>query len=294
MQYGTALFSYDDLSVFECLDRIKAMGFDFVALHVCEGWEEHVQYCRKIGLPIENVHLQCRGTSKLWGNEGWEEILEGYLNQIRTCGSLGIRRAIAHVTYGIQLDPPSPEGLERFAKIVSCAQKEGVTLAFENSRATAHLYTVLDHFQGENTVFCYDSGHDLGMALGTEFFNAFLPRYGHRLGALHLHDTIPGFDMHAAPFDGAIDWEIIARQLAATDYAREKLCVEPGGKINAKKEGKTAAELRECYKKMAIAQTPLMEFHDGYYTAYANLSMEEYLDRWMTGLKRISKLMERD
>ena len=58
--------------------------------------------------------------------------------------------------------------------------------------------------------------------------------------------------MHMAPFDGAIDWEQIAKDLAATAYGREKLCVEPGGVVHALKPGKTAAQLRETYKDFAI------------------------------------------
>ncbi len=115
--------------------------------------------------------------------------------------------------------------------------------------------------------------------------------YGDRLGAVHLHDSFPGFDMHVAPFDGAIDWQVVAKQLSQTAYAREKLSLEPGGKINAKKEGKTAAELRAQYAPMALADTPLMQFYDGYYTAYESLTFEELLERYFDGLKRVGNLI---
>ena len=294
MQYGTYLFGDRDpkerLTALERLDRIKAGGFDFVCLSYGEGLEAQVAHCHRLSLPVENIHLDCHGTSFMWndGAEG-EEILAKYCDQIRRCSALGLKLGIAHVTYGSALDPAGHRGEERFARLIECAEQNDFTLAFENSRASEHLYYVLDHFKGERVRFCYDSGHDIGMAAGTPYFNQFLPRYGDRLGAVHLHDSFPGFDMHVAPFDGAIDWELIAKQLSKTDYAREKLTLEPGGRINAKKEGKAAHELRAQYAEMSLAKTPLMQFYDGYYTAYDGLTFEELLDRYLQGLKRVGE-----
>ncbi len=292
MLYGTYIFKHESLSAAERIKAIKAAGFDFIALSYGADLAEQVALCHQLELPIENVHLNCRGTSKLWDSE--EEgapILEGYCRQIRECAELGIKIGIAHVTYGSVLKPAGEEGLARFGKIVECAKQYDFTLAFENSKASEHLSYVLDHFKDENVRFCYDTGHDLGMAVDTEYFNNYLPRYGDRLGAIHLHDTIPGFDMHSAPFDGAIDWQTIAGQLAQTDYAKEKLCLEPGGRIHALKEGRTAEELRDCYREMAIAKTSLMQFYDGYYTAYAELSFEQLLERYLAGMKRVAALI---
>lgn len=112
---------------------------------------------------------------------------------------------------------------------------------------------------------------------------------------LHIHDSIKGFDMHMAPFDGAIDWERVAKDLAATAYGRQKLCAEAGGYICAKKPGKTAAELRETYKDFAIIDDKrLVKFYDGYYTVYEDCSVEEILERYLNGMKRISEMIERN
>ena len=150
----------------------------------------------------------------------------------------------------------------------------------------------MERFQSPYVHFCYDTGHDLGLAWDTEYFNRYLPAYKDRLAALHIHDSIKGFDMHMAPFDGAIDWEQVAKDLAATTYGRKKLCAEPGGVIHAIKPGKTAAELREVYKDFAIIDDErLVKFHDGYYTVYEDCSVEEILERYLNGLKRIAKMI---
>ena len=295
MKFGTYPFNHENLSLREKLDSIKRVGFDFVALSY-EELEEGAAYCRKIGLPIENVHLNARRSSLLWVEDArGDEIVDRYCEQIEKSAALGIQVGIAHVTYGSELPPPNPAGLRRFERMVACAERCGFTLCLENTRASDHLDYAMKRLQSPNVRYCYDSGHDIGMATGTEFFGTYLKNYGDRLGALHIHDSIPGFDLHVAPFDGAIDWLKIAAELAQTAYGREKLCLEPGGRICAKKEGKTAAELSATYAAMAIAEDKsLVRFYDGCYTVYEQLDFEQILRRYYDGLVRIAEMIEHE
>ena len=295
MEYGSYYyFHYDGLTLEDRLNLVQRAGFTFTGLDFAENFFPALKHCEKIGLPIENVHLACNGTSYIWvGGEEADAMVESYCRQIKTCVDVGIHTGIAHVTYGPVLIPPSEEGLARYAKIVECAEKYDFCLCVENSKATEHLGAVMDRFQSPNVRFCYDSGHDLGMAWDTPYLNQYLPAYGDRLAALHLHDSIKGFDMHMAPFDGAIDWQRVAKDLAATEYGRRKLCAEPGGVIHPQKPGKTAAQLRETYKDFAIIDDErLVKFFDGYYTVYEDLSPEEILDRYLQGMKRIAAMIE--
>ncbi len=296
MKLGTYTFSHgknDHRSVEEKIDLIQKNGFDFVALDY-SNLEDGVRHCQRIGFPVENVHLACRGTSKIWlKDDSGDEIVEGYCDQIKNCAEHGVMTGIAHVTYGADILPPSEIGYKRYEKIVNCAQKYNFNLCVENSRASEHLPFVMDSFKGSNVKYCYDSGHDLGMGYGTEFLYDYLPRYGDRLGAVHIHDSIKGFDLHVIPFDGAINWDLITKQLAKTEYAKQKLCAEPGGLIHAIKEGKTAEELRATYADMAIANDEsLVRFYDGYYTAYEDLTVEEYLERYLKALKKLAAMIE--
>ena len=296
MQFGTYTYFNcgRELTLEERLQLIRQAGYDYVCLDYSQELAATVRACEKIGLPIENVHLDCDGTSYLWmdGEQG-SAVTESYCQQIRTCAGAGVLSGIAHVTYGPEPPPPSDEGLRRYEKIVECAEKYHFCLCVENSRASAHLGAVMERFQSPNVRFCYDSGHDLGMGWNTEYLYQYLPTYKDRLAAVHIHDSIKGFDMHMAPFDGAIDWERVAKDLAATQYGRQKLCAEIGGRVCARKPGKTAAQLREIYRDFAILDDErLVRFYDGYYTVYDNLPAEEILERYLNGLKRIAKMIE--
>lgn len=292
MKFGTYTFAYEDRPLEERLRTIQAVGYDFVALDSGE-MKQGVALCEKLGLPIENVHLSSRGTSKMWLEDD-EGITDRYCEEIAFCAANGLRVGIAHVTYGSQILPPNEQGLRRFERLAECAERNRFTLCLENTRASEHLEAVMERLKCAHIRYCYDSGHEIGMATGTPYFDRYLTQYGDRLGALHLHDSIPGFDLHVAPFDGAIDWARVAGRLAETEYGSQKLCAEPGGQINAKKEGKTAEELRRTYAAMAIAgDRELVRFYDGYYTVYESLSLEEYLDRFLRGMKRVAQLMKK-
>lgn len=297
MKLGTYTFRLDkrtDMSRNEVIDQIQRSGFDFIALDYGE-LEDGVRHCQKIGFPIENVHLSCRGTSLMWLNDArGDEIMNSYIRQIEHCAEFGVLTGIAHVTYGAEIEPPGEVGLRRYEKIVECAEKHGFTLCMENSKASEHLPYVLEHLKSQNVKYCYDSGHDLGMGYDTEFLYDYLNRYGDRLNALHIHDSIKGFDLHVMPFDGAIDWDIVTKDLANTEYGRKKLCAEPGGKIHAIKEGKSAEELRATYADMAIAEDEnLVRFYDGYYTVYEDFTLEQYLDRYLKSMKKLAAMIEK-
>lgn len=290
MKFGTYTFSHGDLPLLDRLERIRQAGFDFVALDRTE-MEEGIRLCEKLGLPVENVHLNSRGTSKMWLEED-DGITARYCEQIAFCAAHGVTTGIAHVTYGSELLPPNEKGLRRFEQLAECAERHRFTLCLENTRASEHLDAVMERLQSPYIRYCYDSGHEMGMATGTPYFDTYLKQYGDRLAALHLHDSIPGFDLHLAPFDGALDWERVAADLKKTAYGSQKLCVEPGGRIHAKKEGRTAEELRATYADMAIAgNEELVRFYDGYYTVYEQLDFEQILDRYLQGMKKLQSLM---
>lgn len=292
MKFGTYTFRHEDLSLEERLAAIRAVGFDFVALDSTE-LANGIPLCEKLGIPIENVHLNSRSTSKMWLEDD-EGITDRYCQEITFCAANGVGVGIAHVTYGSQILPPNEEGLRRFERLAEAAERHRFTLCFENTRASEHLDAVMERLQSPYIRYCYDSGHEIGMATDTPYFDRYLKQYGDRLGALHLHDSIPGFDLHVAPFDGALDWERVAAALKETAYGSQKLCAEPGGRINAKKEGKTAEELRRTYGAMAIAENPdLVRFYDGYYTVYENLSFEEIALRYLDGMKKLNTMIQK-
>ena len=93
-------------------------------------------------------------------------------------------------------------GLRRFYRIAEAAERYGVYLALENSVFPEYLQFIFDNIKSEHIGFCYDSGHEHAFAPD---FN-YLPKFGDRLFALHLHDNDGVHDNHFVPFCGTIDW----------------------------------------------------------------------------------------
>lgn len=292
MKFGTYDFPCDNLPMEERLTRIRDVGYDFVALNYSPELAQHVKHCEKIGLPIENIHLKCNGTSKLWlDDDSGEEIVESYCEQIRVCSSLGLGIGIAHPTWGKKILPPNERGLRRYERIVECAEKYNFILAVENTKSREHLMAIIDHFSSPYVKFCWDVGHQIGYDPEAPFAR----RYGDKLCALHIHDTKENSDLHIAPFDGAGDWNKVAKALAGTTYGKEKLTAEPGGRICSKKEGLTAAEIRERYAALAaVDDTSLIRFYDGYYTVFEGMDFDQIAVHFLERMKKLAALIEKE
>jgi len=290
MKFGTYTFPCDDLPMTERLTRIRDVGYDFVALNYFPEIAEHVNHCEKIGLPIENIHLKCNGTSKLWlDDDSGDAIEDFYCEQIRLCSELGLKVGIAHTTWGKNLVPPNARGLKRYERIVECAEKHGFTLAVENTKSREHLMAIMDHFDSPNVKFCWDVGHQIGYDPEAPF----MEKYGDRLCALHLHDTKENSDLHIAPLDGAGSWETVAKALASTAYGREKLCAEPGGRIHSVKEGLTASQIRARYESLAAADNEkIVRFYDGCYTVFEDMDFDAIALYYLQRMRELAEMIE--
>lgn len=292
MKFGTYTFPCDDLPMEERLTRIRDVGYDYVALNYFPELADHVRHCEKIGLPIENVHLKCNGTSKLWlDDDSGEAIVDFYCEQIRICSELGLKIGIAHTTWGKQIAPPNPRGFARYERIVECAEKYGFTLAVENTKSREHLTAIMDHFDSPCVKFCWDVGHQIGYDPEAPF----IEKYGEKLCALHIHDTKAGSDLHIAPLDGAGDWNEVAKQLASTSYGREKLTAEPGGRIHSVKEGLSAETIRARYASLAeVDNEKILRFYDGYYTCFEDMSFDEIAAYYLERMKTLAAMVEKE
>lgn len=214
-----AWFGYE-LPLKESLRLIKATGFDQVLLW----WGEfegdipllkQPETVRRLGLEVENAHAPFKGCNTLWmdGIQG-DAYVDYLIRCIHGCADTGIPVLVVHITD--QADPPAchKRGVERLKRVVEVAEKREVVLAFENLRHTAHLDMVMNSFSSPYVGFCYDSGHHHCSCQEVPF----LSKYGQRLAALHLHDNDGIKDLHWLPFDGNIEWDILAKLLANTGY----------------------------------------------------------------------------
>ena len=68
----------------------------------------------------------------------------------------------------------------------------------------------------ENLTFCWDNGHEYGFTKGISFMDI----YGGKTTCLHIHDNRCGIDTddHLLPFDGNIDFNIVAKDIAKSGF----------------------------------------------------------------------------
>lgn len=295
VKLSTYLIADEKLTPAERLRIIKEIGFDAVCFGVSSLIKSEItgitpDLCAGIGLEIENVHLSGKGTHALWaeGEEG-DAMVDRFCTEIVACRELGVKTGVLHAVYGYETPAPMGElGLSRFERIVECAEKNGVTLALENSLHDAYLCYALDHIQSPNFRFCFDSGHHHAFARDM----ALLSQYGDRLAATHLHDNEGARDIHLMPFDGSIDWQETARLLAGTPYGRNYICAEFSGVSRRKYPGKRAEELYKIFSDSPAYRDGMIRITDELMVAYEGLPFEVLFERLYTAMRRIADSIE--
>lgn len=277
----------------ERLQITKDAGFNFVCFgkSMFDGTGINPEMCARVGIGFDNIHLSGSGTTKIWspGEEG-DAIAERYCKEIQEATSYGVHTGIVHVTWGVKPVPDAPGniGLARFAKIAECAEKYGFTVAIENSAYPEHLYKVLDNITSPAFGHCYDSGHRNAFAPREDF----LGKYGDRLVATHMQDNEGKRDLHIMPFDGTIDWNTLAVQLAATELAQKRITAEFGGAGERSFPGMSAAEISNELSGIAIYGSDLLTVCDERALFYDKLSYEDLMSRLYFAMKRLADLIE--
>ncbi len=167
------------------------------------------------GLLLENVHLPYSNANELWTDSlKTDELIKIYAQGIRDCAAHNIPTAVMHITRGNEPPPMNKDGMDRIKLLVELAEKMDVNIALENLRRPEYLDFLLSGIDSGKLGFCYDSGHENCYTKREDF----LPQYGSRLMALHLHDNDGLDDQHLVPGEGKIDWAAVAGKLKATAY----------------------------------------------------------------------------
>lgn len=176
----------------------------------------------RYGILCENLHAPFDGINAIWrSGEAGEEMLRRLSKALRLAAEFSVPSVVVHLSSKTPMPQITPLGEERLDALVSLGASLGVRVVFENQRFLENLTWAMERFPTAG--FCWDTGHEHCFTEGIEF----LPRFGKRLAVLHVHDNrcLADRDEHLLPFDGAIDFEKVARQIAATDY-RDSLMLE--------------------------------------------------------------------
>ena len=179
--------------------------------------EEALELLPRHGIICDNFHSDFRGTLDgeaismhdipREGKAG-DRMLELLLENVTNCQKYGIDVLVVH-----SVPEPPDVALNaisdaRYRVLADYARECNVTLAFENIYYYQNLARIMDIIPDGK--FCWDCGHQY--CFGDR--RKVMPDFADRLIALHVHDNNFEKDEHAIPFEGRIDFDVIAKELA--------------------------------------------------------------------------------
>ena len=206
---------------------------------------------------FENFHAPFSNINDIWlpeGNEKGEEMLARLFRAVNCCKKYGAGALVVHLSSGENAPRISDAGARRYDKLMAYAKKNGIQIAYENQRKLASLAFALEGYPDAG--FCWDVGHE---ACFTETYRH-APMFASRLAALHLHSNLCEHDrdLHLLPFDGKIDMERVARELAASAY-RGPIMLEVLRRNSSLYDGYTPEEYYERAYEQARRFADLVE-----------------------------------
>ena len=195
---------------------MKKHGFDATFLMANDPLiAERCALLRENGIACENVHAPFDGINAMWYGDDAGDAMEARLtHSIEACARYEIPAVIIHLSSGDHPPRVCDVGLARFDRLLALAKARGVTVAFENQRKLGNLALAMEYYPEAG--FCFDTGHESCFTPGRQY----MPLFGDRTVALHLHDNCGAYnaDDHILPYDGKVDLERCARQLAASPF----------------------------------------------------------------------------
>ena len=227
MKFGFSLQDSYALPMPQVIDLLADTGFCAVS----PGWtrngnlEEIVQCARNRGLTVQSLHGPLRGMPAMWSRdpEAAQPILDDILQSATDCARFEIPILVIHPWNGVDyIFRPEEICFDHFDALVNLAEREGISVAFENLEGPEYLAALLERYKDCSHVgYCWDSGHELCYTPGWDF----LTPYGDRMIMTHLNDNLGVTDpdgrlrgtddLHLFPYDGIVDWENTVHRLKA-------------------------------------------------------------------------------
>ena len=196
----------------EVIDALVENGITHTFVNVEHPeFDAAVEALQGAGITVDNFHAPFKGLNVIWEpGEAGDEMLRKLLLGVDACVKYRVPLMVGHVSNGKPMPPISPVGLERYDRLMAYAREKGVKIAFESHRFIENV----DYFMRRypEAGFCLDTSHEDAFTPGVRH----MPLWGDRLVATHLSDNeyVCDVDMHMLPFEGHIDWEDKARELA--------------------------------------------------------------------------------
>lgn len=215
MKIGISSGCYAGISVEREIELLQKNGVDATFLGCDENTADTVKKMRQAGIEVDNFHAPFHNVNAIWlPGEAGELALKQFTDAAELAAKTEVPLIVVHLSSGVTPPMISDVGNERFARLMKRAGELGVTVAYENQRKLANLALMFEYYPEAR--FCWDVGHEACFANGMEY----MPLFGDKLAALHIHDNLKIFneDLHRLPYDGAIDFDRTAEQIAKSGY----------------------------------------------------------------------------
>lgn len=204
------------LSIEQTIALLQENGFEATFLGNEEAdFHQIVEASQKAGIAVDTIHAPFDRINSMWlpGEEG-DEMLRRLIKSFQDAADHQIPVVVVHMSSGFHPPIISDIGNDRFRRLMEAAEKLGVTPAIENQRLLANISLMFEYY--DNARFCWDIGHEACFTGGREY----MPLFGDKLAALHVHDNncVRDQDLHMLPYDGTIDFDKAARHIAKSPF----------------------------------------------------------------------------
>lgn len=197
------------------LDMFSKSGFDSVILpfDFVERYKEKTsEILASKNLKMQMVHCRydAMKLDRFWEDDKrGEELFDDYIYQLE------IVKNVAPVDFIIHLvnspgEHYSEIGKDRLKLLVKKAKECNIRLCVENTFSTYQQTKIFEDINDENLKMCYDSGHENWLTPKDDL----LSLLGDKVVQLHLHNNDGIYDHHQPIFEGIIDFDKKAKQLA--------------------------------------------------------------------------------
>lgn len=249
----------DRVTIEEQFVLMKANGFSTTfCMADADGVDAIIEKGQASGISFETLHAPLNMINDIWRtDERADMMLQKLLASVETCDRHGIPILVVHLSAGRPAPLMHDMGCHKYDVLMEKADKHNVKIAYENSRCVANLAMALEKY--ENAGFCWDIGHENCFTPGMMF----MPYFNDKLITVHLHDNMLNLDedLHMLPYDGKIDMEHIAKELAGAKYqgpvmlevyTHADIYKEITPEEFYKKAGNAAEKLKKAIEKNAL------------------------------------------
>lgn len=212
--------NFRGIDAIDSIPYIRDAGFDcvFTGYKNDEYTGKLADAIDRAGMTYDTIHAPFKHINDIWApGENGDAMLKTLTDCLDSCAHYGVPVMIVHLSSKENAPCINDVGHERFDRLVDHAGEVGVKIAFENQRKLANIAFAFEQYGKLPQVgFCWDTGHEACFTPGRQY----MPLFGDKLIALHIHDNMCKYDgdLHMIPFDGMINFYRVGEQIRNSGF----------------------------------------------------------------------------